>query len=112
MTYRRFGIPILALAASIFAGSVAIAPVAGASTGSGGVTRQIAAVGSTAFNPASDGSDSGLQELKLPAAAGNASSHNSHGVNRSRSIEVAESEEKLRMTGAAPLSELRKAVRS
>ena len=87
MTYRRFGIPILALAASIFAGSVAIAPVAGASTGSGGVTRQIAAVGSTAFNPASDGSDSGLQELKLPAAAGNASSHNSHGVNRSRSIE-------------------------
>jgi len=87
MTYRRFGIPSGALAALIFAATVAIAPAVGASTGSGGVTRQVGAAGSTSFKPQSEGAVTGLQEIALPATGGNASSHNQHGVNRSRSIE-------------------------
>jgi len=87
MTYRRFGIPSGALAALIFAATVAIAPAVGASTGSGGVTRQVGAAGSTSFKPQSEGAVTGLQEIALPATGSNASSHYQHGVNRSRSIE-------------------------
>src|SRR2546428_10140866 len=87
MTYRRFGIPSGALAALIFAATVAIAPAVGASTGSGGVTRQGGAAGSTSFKPQSEGAVTGLQEIALPATGGNASPHNQHGVHRRRSIE-------------------------
>ena len=91
MIYRRLGIPIVALAAALFAGTVAVAPVAGASGSSSGQTRQVAAGGSTSYNPTQDGVDSGLQQNELGPGisdgAGNASSHNSNGVNRSRSIE-------------------------
>jgi len=71
----------------IFAATVAIAPTVAASTGSGGVTRQVGAVGSTSFKPQSEGAVTGLQEIALPATGSNASSHYQHGVNRSRSIE-------------------------
>src|SRR5256712_9811729 len=87
MTYRRLGIPSGALAALIFAATVAIVPAVGASTASGGVTRQVGAAGPTSFKPQSEGAVTGLQEIALPATGGNASSHNQHGVNRSRSIE-------------------------
>src|SRR5205809_7345751 len=86
MTYRRFGIPSGALAALIFAATVAIAPAVGASPGSGGVTRQVGAAGSTSFKPASEGAVTGLQDIALPASGGDASSHNQPGANRSRSI--------------------------
>src|SRR5215470_12294825 len=91
MTYRRLGIPIVALAATIFAASVALAPAAGASSGAAGTTRLVSRTGTTTFTPVADGTDAfGQQELPgsgLPEAAGNASSHNNNGVNRSRSIE-------------------------
>ncbi|TMF30531.1 MAG: hypothetical protein E6I30_12690 [Chloroflexi bacterium] len=51
------------------------------------MTRQVGAAGSTSFKPQSEGAVTGLQEIALPATGGNASSHNQHGVNRSRSIE-------------------------
>ena len=86
MTHRRFGIPILALAAALCASAVAIAPASGA-TGAGGTSRDINAVGSTSFNAQAEGADNGLNEFAAPSAAFNASSHNQHGVNRSRSIE-------------------------
>jgi hypothetical protein len=92
MTYRRLGIPIICLAATIFAASVALAPAAGASSGVAGTTRQVSLTGTTSFTPSEDGTDAlGQQELPGPAStvngAGNASSHNNNGVNRSRSIE-------------------------
>src|SRR5215471_16808420 len=90
MTYRRLGIPILALAAAVVAGAVAVAPVAG-SAGASGSTRLVSSGGSTAYNPTADGTDAGFGQPELGPglsdAAGNISSHNNNGVNRSRSIE-------------------------
>src|SRR5881396_317170 len=90
MTQRRFGVSILALAASICASAVAVAPVSGAIAGTG-VTRPVASAGSTSFNPTADGSDAGFGQPELGPgtgeASGNVSSHNRNGVNRSRSIE-------------------------
>ena len=90
MTYRRLGIPIVALAAAVFAGTVAVAP-AGASSSSTGQTRQVQASGSTSYNPTQDGVLAGVQQNELGPGlsdgAGNANSHNNNGVNRSRSIE-------------------------
>lgn len=89
MTYRRLGIPILALAAAIVATSVATAPVAGAS-GASGSTRVVPLAGTTSYNPSDEGNDGfGQPELGpgADAAGGGSSSHNQNGVNRSRSIE-------------------------
>lgn len=89
MTYRRLGIPIVALAATIFGASVALAPAAGASSGAAGSTRAVVRTGTTSFVPTADGTDA-FGQPELPGAvnaAGNASSHNNNGVNRSRSIE-------------------------
>src|SRR5262245_42718234 len=89
MTYRRLGIPIVALAAALVAGSVAVAPVAG-STGAAGSTTVVPLSGTTSFNPTADCTGGvGQQEIGpgVGDAAGNASSHNNNGVNRSRSIE-------------------------
>src|SRR5207249_9643789 len=80
-------IPSGALAALIFAATVAIAPAVGASTGSGGVTRQVGAAGSTSFKPQSEGAVTGLQQNALPATGANASSPNQHGANRTRSTQ-------------------------
>jgi hypothetical protein len=88
MTYRRLGIPILALAAALVAASVAVAPVAG-STGSAGSTRVVPSSGTTTFNPTADGAESLSPQgviQNVGDGAGNASSHNGNGVNRSRSI--------------------------
>jgi len=87
MTYRRLGIPIASLAAALVAGTVAVAPVAGASGSGSGQTRQVQSSGSTSFNPTPDGAETALPASTLPAGAGNSSSHNGNGVNRSRSIE-------------------------
>ena len=90
MTYRRLAIPILALAASLVAGAVAIAPAAGASGSQGGETRIISASGTTTFSPTPTGADADLQaadfgQATVNAAGGPGSNHT--GVNRSRSIE-------------------------
>ena len=89
MTYRRLGIPILALAAAIVAASLAFVPAAGAG-GAGGSTRQVASSGTTSYNPTADGTDGFGQPELGPGtadASGNVSNHNNNGVNRSRSIE-------------------------
>ena len=87
MTYRRLGVPIVALAAAIIAGAVAVAPAAG----SGGSTRLVSSGGSTKYNPTADGLNAGFGQPELGPgltdAGGNISSHNNNGVNRSRSIE-------------------------
>jgi hypothetical protein len=91
MTYRRLGIPIVALAATIFAASVVLAPAAGASSGSAGVNRVITPSGSTSYSPSADGDGSGLTQELGPGFAQQAdgffSNGNHTGVNRSRSIE-------------------------
>src|SRR6184192_2435150 len=90
MTQRRFGIPVLAVAAALCASAVVVVPAVGA-TGAAGTTRQVPAAGKTAVNPTPTGNDLGVQQPELgPAigeASGNASSHNNNGVNRSRSIQ-------------------------
>jgi len=91
MTYRRLGLPIFALAASIVAASVAIVPAAGASGGGNGVTRQVSSSGSTSYSPTPTGADTGIQHPELGPGLSDggspAGSHNNNGVNRSRSIE-------------------------
>src|SRR5213594_4408651 len=90
MTKRRFGIPVLAVAAALCASAVVVVPAVGA-TGAAGTTRQVPAAGKTAVNPTPTGNDLGVQQPELgPAigeASGNASAHNNNGVNRSRSIQ-------------------------
>src|SRR5881296_933542 len=90
MTQRRFGIPVLAVAAALCASAVVVVPAVGA-TGAAGTTRQVPAAGKTAVNPTPTGNDLGVQQPELgPAigeASGNASAHNNNGVNRSRSIQ-------------------------
>ncbi len=79
----------MSLAAVIFAGIVALVPAVASS--SSGTTRQVAASGSTSYSPTPDGAELGPQLHELGPGigdgAGNASSHNNNGVNRSRSIE-------------------------
>jgi len=90
MTYRRLGLPVLTLAASIVAASIAIVPAAGASGGGNGVTRQVSASGTTSYRPTPTGVDAGTQNPEVgPGLSGGgstAASHNNNGVNRSRSI--------------------------
>jgi hypothetical protein len=93
MTYRKFRNLFVALVAAIFAGTVAVAPVAGAVTGavSGvGSTRPVPSAGTTSYSPTADGADPGFGQPVGPGlgeAAGNVSSHNQNGANRSRSIQ-------------------------
>ena len=91
MTHRRLGIPIICLAATIFAASVALAPAAAASTGAAGVNRVISPSGTTSYSPTADGAGSGLTRETPPgfadASSGALSNANHNGVNRSRSIE-------------------------
>ena len=91
MTYRRLGIPIITLAATILAASVVLAPAAGASTGAAGVNRVISPSGTTSYSPTPDGGGSGLTRETPPGFAdvvsGALSNANHSGVNRSRSIE-------------------------
>ena len=71
MTFRRLGVPIVALAGAIFAGSVFLAPIAGASSETSGSTRQISASGTTSFNPAASAGDVGIEQPELgPGQAG------------------------------------------
>jgi hypothetical protein len=90
MSRRQLGIPIVALAAAIFAATVAITPVAG-SGGAAGSTRPVPSGGTTSYSPTADGVDGGFGQPELGPgigeASGNVSSHNRNGVNRSRSIE-------------------------
>ena len=90
MTYRKLGIPIVALAGSIVASMVAMAPAAG-STDPTGLTRYVSAAGASGDAAAPSGPDSIVEQPEVGPgfsdAAGNAVSHNSNGVNRSRSIE-------------------------
>jgi len=88
MTYRRLAIPIIALAASIFASSAAVVPAAG-SSGAGGSTRQVAKSGTTTFRPSPSAADSSPLQRELGPGLGEADgagSGNSNEVNRSRSI--------------------------
>ena len=91
MTRRRLGISVACLAATVLAGVVAVVPAAGASSSASGVTRQVAAGGSTSYSPTPSDGGSGVQQPELGPGfadgAGNVSSHNNNGVNRSRSIE-------------------------
>ncbi len=92
MTFRRLRVPIVALAGAIFAGSVFLAPIAGASSETSGSTRQISASGTTSFNPAASAGDVGIEQPELgpgqvDGSAGPVSNSNHTGVNRSRSIE-------------------------
>src|SRR5947209_5592766 len=69
--------------------SAGFVPAAGAS-GAAGTTRQVQSSGTTHFAPSADGTESFGQQDFGPGvsdAAGNASSHNKNGANRSRSIE-------------------------
>src|SRR5215831_6527088 len=90
MIYRKLGIPFVALVTTIFAGTVAVAPVAGAVSGVGS-TRQVPSAGTTSYSPTADGTDAGFGQPELGPglgeASGNVSSHNQNGVNRSRSIQ-------------------------
>jgi len=90
MIYRKLGIPFVALVTTIFAGTVAVAPVAGAVSGVGS-TRPVPSAGTTSFSPTADGADAGFGQPELGPglgeASGNVSSHNQNGVNRSRSIQ-------------------------
>jgi hypothetical protein len=88
MTYRRLAIPIVALAASIFAASVAVVPAAG-SSGAAGATRQVAKSGVTSFRPSPSASESSPLQRELGPGLGEADgagSGNGNEVNRSRSI--------------------------
>jgi hypothetical protein len=92
MKVRRFAMPVLGLAAALIASAVGgIAPAAGAALSAGGQTRVISQGGTTSYNPAPDGANVGLEMPEVGPGfadgAGNASSHNNNGVNRSRSIE-------------------------
>jgi hypothetical protein len=90
MTYRKLGIPFVALVTTIFAGTVAMPPLAGAVSGVGS-TRPVPSAGTTSYSPTADGADAGFGQpelgLGLGEASGNVSSHNQNGVNRSRSIQ-------------------------
>ena len=90
MTYRKLGISVVALITAIFAGTVAVAPVASASGGAGS-TRPVPSAGTTSYSPTADGADAGFGQPELGPdlgeASGNVSSHNQNGVNRSRSIQ-------------------------
>jgi hypothetical protein len=89
MTYRKLGIPIVALVAGIFACTVAVALVAGAG---GGVdsTRPVPSAGTTSTARPPMGR-SWLRTAELGPGLGEASSnvrsHNRNGVNRSRSTQ-------------------------
>jgi hypothetical protein len=89
MTYRKLAVPIVALVTAI-AGTVALAPVAGAGGGAGS-TRPVPSVGTTSYSPTADGADPGFGQPELGPGLGeassNVSSHNRNGVNRSRSIQ-------------------------
>jgi hypothetical protein len=88
MNARRLGLSIFAGATVVIAGSVALAPAAGAATGVGGFTRQISAAAVTSANAApSATSVDGVQshELAPTAASDGATTSNSRGVNRSHS---------------------------
>src|SRR5207247_2905872 len=64
MTQRRFGIPVLAVAAALCASAVVVVPAVGA-TGAAGTTRQVPAAGKTAVNPTPTGNDLGVQQPEL-----------------------------------------------
>src|SRR3989442_11708835 len=65
MTYGKLGLPLCVLAALIFAASVAVVPVAGASGTGNGVTRQISASGSTSYSPRPSGVDTGIRQREI-----------------------------------------------
>ena len=64
MTYRKLGISVVALVTAIFAGTVAVAPVAGASGGAGS-TRLVPSAGTTSYSPTADGADAGFGQPEL-----------------------------------------------
>jgi len=85
MTYRRLAVPITALAATLFAASIAIVPAAGAAAGA---TRSVSASGSASYRPAPSADQLGLQPSELGpglAEEADAAGAHSNGVNRSRS---------------------------
>lgn len=91
MAHRRLGIWVAILSSSVVAAAVAVVPAAGAPSAGGGYTRQVAAAGTTSYSPTASDTAGGVQQPEVGPGfadgAGNASSHNSNGVNRSRSIE-------------------------
>src|SRR5437588_8408402 len=92
MGNRRLGSSLFVLAV-LLAGTIVVAMPAAAAGKGNGVVRHVAKSGTTKFNPVKGGSFTGVQGDELApgefdAAGGGTSSHNHHGVNRSRSIEL------------------------
>ena len=93
MARRRIRSSIFVMAA-LLAGLIVVSSPAAAAGKGNGVVRHAAKVGTTKFSASKTSSGAGsiaageIAPGNLDAAGGGTSSHNSHGVNRSRSIEL------------------------